>query len=576
MYTRRSRSIILSVLITVFLLIPVALAAEQPTAVVRCKPRNAVGLVGQTIPVRVRVRNVANLYAVDLRGTYDATVADGTLNISHRLLSADFIARQQLSGGNLWYAATQLAPTKPVTGTGTLLNLRWQAAQAGTFTLDLTHADLRTVDGTAIDATLQDCRVRFRGNLQAAVDSVEEEEEEAVVVPNGEHDDELDIDKNVTFIGAGSSTGNMPTFTRPTLLNIIGRRVTMKGFTFANWRPTFSGSGGSLIAFGNNIYNYQPFSGSGTVDLRHNYWGASQRSALQVRPATLSKSDWNHRLGAPVVSFLDGELEVQLLNARVSGENGLLAIVDHGRPTVPDDAPFGATTTGQLADLCSNFYDIFVRDGSGTYQVELTADDDVRCLTTIANKRIYYIPDIDQCATGACWQPFPPERIVADGQKATLVGLNSAELSGTPFVIGDPGATIGGAVPTVEIPDVSVDEGAGTAIITVTLTVGSAETIMLDYQTGDNSRQLGDINATAGLDYVAQADTLVFAPGDLQKRIEIILLEDPLYEWNNEQFHLNFQELPNAFLPNSQINVTIIDNDYGTILPFVLNQARFR
>ena len=214
-----------------------------------------------------------------------------------------------------------------------------------------------------------------------------------------------------------------------------------------------------------------------------------------------------------------------------------------------------------------------MRDGSGAYQVELTADNDTRCTTTIANKRIYYIPDIEQCAVGACWQQFPTERIVTNGQTATLLGLSSAELSGTPFVIGDPGATVGGTLPEIMIPDVSVDEGAIRATITVTLSATSAETITLSYQTGDGARWLGNATATAGLDYVAQADTLVFNPGDLQKRIEIILLEDPLFEWNNEQFHLTFQEVPNAFLPRTQITVTIIDNDYGVIFPIVLNRA---
>lgn len=562
MYSQRLQHLFILLFIIALILIPPALVSANTSTVVGCQPQNAISLVGQDVPISIHVQDISNLYAAEIQATYTTDAISGTLTTDTDFFSADFILRQQLSGGIINYAATQLAPSGPISGSGSLFDVTWHATQPTTLTLDLTHADLGAVDGSIIDATLEDCTVKFAADLQGAVTSAEPGE--TVIVPIGSHTIELVINENTTLVGGGSAQGNMPTFTLGSLLKIIARTVTLKGFNFAELRPDFVGTGGQLIAYGNNIENFQSFSGDGTVDLRYNYWG----NHLQ-KPARLSDRDWSFRLGAPVEAFQDGSQDVRLKQARVSGANGRLSVVDHGRPAIASAAPFGAAVTGNLPNLCSNFYDMFVRDGSGAYQVELTADDDARCQTVVDNKEVYYMTDINRCASGPCWQRFPSDRIEVQGKKLILQGLNSAELSGTPFVIGDPGATVGSPLPSIAAPDVAVLESAGTAVVTVTLSAASAETITLNYQTADGTRGLGDMIATAGLDYVASASQLIFAPGELQKQIEITLLEDPLYEWNHEQFHIAFQDTSNAHLSRSQTIITIVDNDFGIILPIV-------
>ncbi|MEZ4870532.1 MAG: Calx-beta domain-containing protein [Caldilineaceae bacterium] len=68
-----------------------------------------------------------------------------------------------------------------------------------------------------------------------------------------------------------------------------------------------------------------------------------------------------------------------------------------------------------------------------------------------------------------------------------------------------------------------VDEGAGTATMTVLLTAVSARPITLDYATSDGT-------ATAGSDYTVTNGTLTFAPGETSQSFAIPILDDQLDE----------------------------------------------
>ena len=106
---------------------------------VGCQPSSAIGLVGQAVPVSIHVQDVSNLYAAEVRASYTTDSISGTLAVNNTFFSADFVLRQQLNGGRLDYVATQLAPSEPISGSGDLLDLTWQATQPTTLTLDLSH-----------------------------------------------------------------------------------------------------------------------------------------------------------------------------------------------------------------------------------------------------------------------------------------------------------------------------------------------------------------------------------------------------------------------------------------------------
>jgi parallel beta-helix repeat protein len=69
----------------------------------------------------------------------------------------------------------------------------------------------------------------------------------------------------------------------------------------------------------------------------------------------------------------------------------------------------------------------------------------------------------------------------------------------------------------------TVDETAGSVVLTINRTGGSSGAVSIDYRTFD-------MTAKAGSDYTAQSGTLAFADGETQKNIIIPILDDTLLE----------------------------------------------
>src|SRR5207302_3179563 len=65
----------------------------------------------------------------------------------------------------------------------------------------------------------------------------------------------------------------------------------------------------------------------------------------------------------------------------------------------------------------------------------------------------------------------------------------------------------------------SVDEKSGTALITVTRTGGTDDTVTIDYATSNGS-------AAAGTDYTAVSGTLTFGPGVTSQGFSVPILDD--------------------------------------------------
>ena len=107
--------------------------------------------------------------------------------------------------------------------------------------------------------------------------------------------------------------------------------------------------------------------------------------------------------------------------------------------------------------------------------------------------------------------------------------------------------------PSLSIGDVTVDEAAGTATFTVTLSAASGQTVTVGYNTSDSS-------ATAGADYVSGSGTLTFAPGNTTQTITINITEDAIDE-PNETFFVNLETPTNATILDGLGVGTIIDND---------------
>lgn len=108
--------------------------------------------------------------------------------------------------------------------------------------------------------------------------------------------------------------------------------------------------------------------------------------------------------------------------------------------------------------------------------------------------------------------------------------------------------------PTITIDSVSVDESAGTAVFTVTLSNASATDTTVTYETTDGT-------ATAGLDYTTTAGTLNFAAGDpLTQTISVPIIDD-VFDEPNETFVV-LASPTGGTLGATRTGVgTILDND---------------
>ncbi|MBK6593924.1 MAG: hypothetical protein IPG23_14975 [Burkholderiales bacterium] len=112
--------------------------------------------------------------------------------------------------------------------------------------------------------------------------------------------------------------------------------------------------------------------------------------------------------------------------------------------------------------------------------------------------------------------------------------LSVGSVTGTGYINDNDGA------PTLSVNDVTVNESAGTASFTVTLSAVSAQTITVAYNTTDGT-------ATAGADYTSATGTLTFAPGTTAQTISVPITNDTVFEGaTGETFSVNLASPTNA------------------------------
>jgi Ca2+-binding RTX toxin-like protein len=111
--------------------------------------------------------------------------------------------------------------------------------------------------------------------------------------------------------------------------------------------------------------------------------------------------------------------------------------------------------------------------------------------------------------------------------------------------------------PTISAAAIAAPEGGTTLDFLVTLNAPSTQVVSVSYN---------DSNATAanGSDYVAQASTITFAPGETTKVIKIPVLDDLVVE-PTESFNLNLFNPVHALVGTPTVSGAILDND-GTPL----------
>jgi hypothetical protein len=109
------------------------------------------------------------------------------------------------------------------------------------------------------------------------------------------------------------------------------------------------------------------------------------------------------------------------------------------------------------------------------------------------------------------------------------------------------------AVPQVVVDDVTVNEAAGTATFTVSLSAASAEEVRVDYATADET-------ATDPDDYTGVSGTLILAPDTLSGEVVVPIINDEQAE-GMETFVLNLSAAVNALITDASGTATIEDNE---------------
>ncbi len=121
------------------------------------------------------------------------------------------------------------------------------------------------------------------------------------------------------------------------------------------------------------------------------------------------------------------------------------------------------------------------------------------------------------------------------------------------------------SLPSLSVADFSVNEN-GTANVTVTLSSVATQTVSVDYSTTNET-------AIAGEDYLASSGTLSFNPGQTQKTFNIGIIDDLIYEANDETFRINLGNAQNAVIGKGSGMGTIIDNDPTSLPSLSINDV---
>lgn len=148
---------------------------ESPAAAnVSCRPLSFSVEPGESQQVDIYVDNVDGLFGADVRLAFDAAdvqvvdhdpVAAGIqIQILDTFLSPDFVVRKNAdnTAGTIWYAATQITPSQPVTGEGPLARITFTADRALISLITVTSVELVDKNGSELPSTSQGCVIKFQ------------------------------------------------------------------------------------------------------------------------------------------------------------------------------------------------------------------------------------------------------------------------------------------------------------------------------------------------------------------------------------------------------------------------------
>ncbi len=339
-------------------------------------------------------------------------------------------------------------------------------------------------------------------------------------------------------VGTGTITDNDPT---PTLsINDVSVNEAAGTATFT---VTLSAASGQTVTVGYNSSNGTATSGSD--------YTALVPGTLTFAPGVTSQS-----------------VTVSITNDTVfePSEAFNVSLVSPTNATIADSLGVGTIVDNDLAPTIASVSSPTVSEGSSlVYTVALSN------ASSVATSFSYALGGGTATAADFGTPSFSNGVTLAGGILTVPAGVTSftVTLPTTQDTLDEPNETVplvvGGvtgtgvvndddATPTLSINDVSVNEAAGTATFTVTLSAASGQTVTVGYN-GSNA------TATAGSDYTALVPgTLTFAPGVTSQTVTVLITNDTLTE-GTETFNVNLTAPTNASLADGLGIGSIVDND---------------
>ena len=262
------------------------------------------------------------------------------------------------------------------------------------------------------------------------------------------------------------------------------------------------------------------------------------------------------------------------VNATITDGTGVGTILDNGQGAggVDDDTP---------ALSVSNVTDTEGADGFAVFDVHLSlvSTTDVSVALALANGTatgggVDFGPGLEVSTDGGTNWNAATRATIAAGKTSVLVRtpiiddtLNEAPETFTLTATRSAGTTSNAAatgtgtildndtVPSLSISDLTVNEGTGTALFTVTLSAPSGQTVRVNYATSSGT-------ATSGADFGPELGVLIFNPGQTVQTIPVEIVNDSTFELS-ETFNVTLSAPVNATIANGAAVGTILDDGTG-------------
>ncbi|WP_204263174.1 Calx-beta domain-containing protein [Spongiivirga citrea] len=363
-------------------------------------------------------------------------------------------------------------------------------------------------------------------------------------------------------------------------IDLSGITNTLVSVTKAQGVGTITDNDAASVAIDDISVNENAGTATFTVTLTGAVQGGFDIDFTTADDTAVAGSDYAANAGT--LTFVGTNTETQTITVNITDDSLLeptetyfvnLSNITNNLVTLSDSQGLGSITNDDAATIAIN--DVTVNEAAGTadFTVTLTGDvqgsftlDFLTSQNTAIENTDYTIGSgtLTFAGTDTETQTISisiTDDLLLENTETFNVGLSNLSNALVTFSDSQGEGTItDNDAASIAIDDVSVNEAAGTATFTVTLTGAVQGGFTANYATADNT-------AIAGADYTSTTGTLTFAGTDAETQtITIAIADDNLVE-PSEDYFVNITSVSNALVTvaDNQGLGTITDNDAASV-----------